>query len=596
MIGGAVGSLGNVSGELESTVGVLEDLSSGKAAAVLEVTGFEGLLELAKEFTDDPVPPGGTVTLEFTVTNKSRVDSATGLTFSDTIDPLGTLTGLAPSGPLPTDPCGDGSMPLSTLSFSSGVLTLTDGKLPPEGSCTFSVELDVPPGAAPMTYSNSAGPVSGDVGGEPETGNVTGDLLFVVSFPLLTKEFTDDPVGAGGTVTLEFTITNPEGMSVMTDIEFVDELTDAALAGGEASGGFLPFPVSVTIPPGDPCGVLSSLALVFIDDDRQGLSLTGGGLTAGGTMGDSCTFSVTIDIPAGLAAGTYTNTTEEISGVLDDLAGSPTVTGPPASGDLVVGAAPQLSKEFTDDPVAPGGTVTLEFTLTHDPPGLPPPPLPDATLIAFSDDLGDTLAGLTLTSVVTNDCGGAVAGTGTDMFSYSGGTLTAGATCTIELELTVPTMVSGTFENETSDVSAVVAGVTARERRRERRSRGQRSALQQGLHRRSGHPRRHRDPRFHPRQRGRGRRHRHHVQRQLGCLRGRPSGYDGARPADQRLRRHPRRSHARARAYLRGLLRRLRADGGPAVQLPRHRPGAARDPRRHLHQYDQRHPFQPRDR
>ncbi len=157
----------------------------------------------------------------------------------------------------------------------------------------------------------------------------------------------------------------------------------------------------------------------------------------------------------GLAGDTYTNTTGEISAVLDDLMGPPTFTGPPASDDIVVIGAPQLSKVFTDDPVLPGGTVTLEFTLEN------LDTVNAASAIAFSDDLGATLAGLTLTSELMNTCGGTVGGIGTDMFSYSGGSLAAEATCTIELLLTVPgTPPGGIFPNTTSDVTATVAGKT----------------------------------------------------------------------------------------------------------------------------------------
>ena len=410
VIGGAVGSLGNTTGDL-----LVDSVPAGKASAVLEVTGVEDLLELGKEFIDDPVAPGGTVTLEFTVTNKSRDDSATAITFDDDLD--ATLAGLTPTlPPMPDPPCGGGS----SLAFSLGVLTLTGGTLPPEESCTFGVSLDVPGVAAPGTYPNTAGPVSGDVGGSPETGNVAGDLLFVVSFPILTKEFTDDPVGAGDTVTLEFTITNPETTSTMSGIEFVDELTTV-----------LPFPLTVTLPPvpDPPCGTGSSLALIFIDVDRQGLELTGGDLAAGGAVGDPCTFSVTVDIPDGLAAGTYTNTTEEITAVLDDFPGTPTVLGPPATDDLVVVAAPSLSKEFLSDPVDPGGTVTLEFTLTHD--ALAPG---DATAIAFTDDLAalvPAIAGLTATVPPVPDppcgVGSSLTGSVGDTFlTFAGGTLAPG--------------------------------------------------------------------------------------------------------------------------------------------------------------------------
>jgi uncharacterized repeat protein (TIGR01451 family) len=457
VIGGAIGSLGNVSGDLVS--GFPTSISSGKAAAVLEVTGFGDLLELAKEFTDDPVPPGGTVTLDFTVTNKSRDNSAAGITFVDDLE--ATLSGLTPTlPPTPDPPCGAGS----SLSFSLGVVTLAGGTLPPGGSCTFSVELSVPGGAVPGSYPNTAGPVSGDVGGSPEVGNVAGDLLFVVSFPILTKEFTDDPVAAGGTVTLEFTITNPETTSVMSGIAFVDELTAGSGDSG-ATPGFLPFPVSVGLPPtpDPPCGPGSSLALVSVGSDRQGLELTGGSLASAGAMGDSCTFSVTVDIPLGVAGGTYINTTEEISAVLDDFAGTPTVVGPPASDTIVVASAPTLVKEFTDDPVSPsGGPVALEFTLLYD----PELPAPDATVIAFTDDLtalAPAVPGLVAASVDTNTCTGSTIDISTPtLIDFSGGTLAPGASCMVSLTLTVPAASPvGFHTNTTSDVTATVGGIAA---------------------------------------------------------------------------------------------------------------------------------------
>ena len=58
-----------------------------------------------------------------------------------------------------------------------------------------------------------------------------------------------------------------------------------------------------------------------------------------------------------------------------------TRTGLPASDTLTVIAAPQLTKEFTDDPVQPSGTVTLEFTLTN------LDAAQAASAIAFTDDL-----------------------------------------------------------------------------------------------------------------------------------------------------------------------------------------------------------------
>lgn len=452
VIGGQVGLLGNVSGNLDSSDGF-----SGKATAVLEVTGFTEPLTLQKTFTDDPVPPGGTVTLEFTVNNQDRDFAATDITFDDDLE--ATLTGLTPSLPgTPDPPCGAGS----SLAFDGSVLSLTGGSLAPESSCTFSVELSVPSDATPGTYTNTTTEVMGTIDGEGVTGNTASDLLFVVSFPILTKEFIGDPVGAGSPATLQFTITNPESGSTMSGIEFLDELTDGS-SSGDPTSGFLPFPVSVTLPPvpDPPCGPISSLALVSAGADRQALELTGGSLAEAGMPGDSCTFSVTLDIPAGFAQGTYTNTTESISGVLDDLPGPPTVVGPAASDTIDIVGAPDLSKEFTDDPVAPGGTVTLEFTLAHDDqaPG-------DATGVTFTDDLDDTLSGLTATGLPLADlCGpgnGTLTGSNTDtLLTASGVTLTPGESCIFSISLSVPgNATPGVHSNETSEVAATVAGLT----------------------------------------------------------------------------------------------------------------------------------------
>ena len=85
---------------------------------------------------------------------------------------------------------------------------------------------------------------------------------------------------------------------------------------------------------------------------------------SGGSLGPgfSCTFTVDIDIPGDMSNGVHVNTTDAITTTVD----AATVSGNHATDDFAIVAAPSLTKEFTDDPVPPGGTVTLEFTLTQD--------------------------------------------------------------------------------------------------------------------------------------------------------------------------------------------------------------------------------------
>ncbi len=427
VIGSGVGLLGNTTGELTSG-----GVSSGMASAVIEVTADP--LSLVKSFTDDPAPSGGTVTLEFTLTNRDRNFSATNIAFTDDLD--AALSNLAATGLPANDVCGAGSALSGTTS-----LNFTGGSLAPEASCTFSVTLQVPGAAVSGIFTNTTSSVTADVDGNPVTGSPAVELLFVEPAPILTKEFTDDPVGAGGTVTLRFTITNTSTTASATDIQFIDELTT-----------FLPFPVSVTLPT-TPCGGGSSISLISLGTEREGLSLANGILA----VGASCTFDVALDIPVGVATNTYSNATSVITATV----GGETVTGNPATDDLVVFAAPALLKEFTDDPVDPGDTVTLEFTLTHD--ALAPG---DATGITFTDDLDATLSGLTATGLPLADLCGPGNGslTGDTSVTFAGGSLAPGASCTFSVTLQVPAGAgAGLYTNTTSDVSATVLGVTAKE-------------------------------------------------------------------------------------------------------------------------------------
>ncbi len=418
--------LDNSSGELFANY-----ITSGKANARLTATAER--LHIAKSFTDDPAPPGGTVELGFTIYNLDRSDSVVDIQFSDDLE--ATLSDLAPAaGQLPMSaPCGTGS----TLFMMGTTMDLTGGSIPPGDSCTFWVTLDVPLAATPGQYGNTTTTVTGDYpDSADETGNEATAILRVQSVPLLTKEYTDDPVAAGGSVTLEFSITNTSPTSTASDITFIDEYIP-----------FLPLPNTlVTLPPvpDPPCGAGSALDYVTTSLG-WGLGLTGGTLATGAT----CTFAVTVDIPVDFPGGTYTNTTEQITATVDGA----TAIGPTASDDLVVVGAPRLTKEFTDDPVAPGGTVTLEFTISHN--ATAPT---DATAIGFTDNLAAMTAGIAATGLPQTDiCGAGSQISGTTDLTFTDGTLAPGASCTFSVTLAVDAAATpGIYTNTTSNIVATV--------------------------------------------------------------------------------------------------------------------------------------------
>ena len=423
-----------------ATAGPHTNTTSGVVATVLGVTGTENPasddleitgLSLTKSFTDDPVIAGGTVTLEFTIDNQSP-DDATSIFFTDNLGLSGfgmspALPGLASTSGTLTDVCGDGDITGTTsLSFTGG--NLLAGEM-----CTFSLTLDVPPGAASDTYANTTELNFALLGVTPVFFDPATDDLIVASDLLsLTKSFTDDPVAPGGTVTLEFTIANLD-TGTITDIEFTDDL-EAALAGLAPAAGGLPMDGF--------CGPMSSLTF----DTMTGvLTLADGMLTSS----EICTFSVTLDVPTP-ATGPATNTTSAVSG---DVSGLP-VTGDPASDDLLIEKL-TFSKMFSV-PVPPGGTaqaggtVMLTFTITN----------LDAsagvTDLEFFDDLTATLAGLTVTGLPSVPCaaGSSIVESSPSELSFSGGNLLPSGSCTFEVDLLLPSMpLAGTFPNTTTDLT-----------------------------------------------------------------------------------------------------------------------------------------------
>ena len=403
--------------------------SSGLAVAQLQVDA--NALLLTKSFVDDPSFSGSTVTLEFTVANLDRVFPATMISFTDDLDAV--LTGLVATGLPLNDVCGAGS----TLSGTS-VLSLANGSLSADTSCTFSVTLQIPPDTLPGGYVNTTSAVSATVDGAPQVGNAATETLFIVDVPLLTKTFLQDPVGAGDTVDLEFTITSTSVKSLANEISFTDNLSQ-----------FLGGAIVTSLPAAGFCGA-GSLLTTFLDSGDLTLLMLGGSLAPG----DSCTFTVGLLVPANAPAATYTNTTSALTA---DVAGDPQV-GQAATDTLTVVGAPRLFKTFTDDPVLPGGTVTLEFTVDNSSETAGP-----VSAITFTDDLNATVAGLAAVGLPLNDiCGTGSSISGTTNLTFAGGILAAGETCTFSVTLQVPaSALPGEFTNTTSNLMATSSGQTA---------------------------------------------------------------------------------------------------------------------------------------
>ncbi|GAB4125804.1 MAG: hypothetical protein Tsb0027_24990 [Wenzhouxiangellaceae bacterium] len=431
VVSASIGVLDNISGAMVSAPPLGFVLENGRAVASLDAQG--GRILLIKEFLADPVPPGDSVELRFTILNRDALEAASDIRFDDDLD--ATLSGLVASVLPATDSCGAGSQ----LTGSS-LLSFSGGQLDARSQCSFVVTLQVPAGAAPGIYANASSAIEADFGGaEPVLGNSARDDLFVFAVPRLSKTFIENPAASGGTTTIEFTIENTSATATATDLSFTDELTN-----------FLPIPLPVTLPAAGFCGASSTINVAFLDAGAQGLLLQGGELAPGA----SCTFQVGVNLPAGLPPSVITNLTGPISGTVDGEA----VTGNPAEAQLQILGAPSLTKTFLADPVQPGDTVDLQFSLQYSENAQA-----GATGITFTDDLAATLSGLAAIGLPASDvCGTGSQLSGTTNLTLTGASLLPGQSCTFVATLQVPTGAApGTYPNTTSAPQATVQGETA---------------------------------------------------------------------------------------------------------------------------------------
>ncbi|MCX7840213.1 MAG: DUF11 domain-containing protein, partial [Anaerolineae bacterium] len=257
--------------------------------------------------------------------------------------------------------------------------------------------------------------------------NITFTGCRVPDLPTLTKSFSPTTVAVNGTSTLTFTVTNPNNNVALSGIAFTDTLPDG---------------LTVTTGSSSQCGgTLTTTA-------PKTISFANGSLAAGG----SCNITVTV---TATAAGPHDN----VSGYIYS---TQTYTNTTSSGygkaTLTALLPPSITKQFAPNPILANGTSTLTFRIIN--------PNLNATLsnVAFSDTFPTSPGSM----VVANPPNASTSGCGTPTFapvanagsiSFSNGTIAGGGTCVVKVDVKVPNN-TGTYNNTSGNVSAVVSGVT----------------------------------------------------------------------------------------------------------------------------------------
>ncbi len=235
--------------------------------------------------------------------------------------------------------------------------------------------------------------------------------------PGFDKAFSPDTIANGGTSTLTFTIDNTGNAVDATSLDFTDDLPTGVTVADPANA-------STTCT----SGTLSAPA------GSGSISYTAGTAAAGST----CT--VQADVTS-TTSGAHNNTTGDLTSSLGN-------SGTASDTLTVADVPPGFSKAFSPDTIVPDGTSTLTFTIDNT------GSLVDATSLDFTDDLPSGVTVADPANASTTCTGGTLKATaGSGSISYTDGTLAAGATCTVQADVTSSTPDS-VFTNTTGDLTS----------------------------------------------------------------------------------------------------------------------------------------------
>ena len=400
VIGTAAGLLTNLSSSLESNLG-----SSGSATDDILVDA--STLGFGKSFSPDTIGSGNTSTLTFNLNNPAPGSLMT-ISFDDTLpagvvvaSPVNEMTDCA-GGMVTASPGG------STIDFSMPVLG---------GMTSCSVSVDVT-SSTPGTHINTSGDLLSQLG---SNGRATAALTVIAAQPVpaFSKVFAPDMIAAGGDSTLTFTIDNTGSTLPASSLDFTDDL-----------------PAGVTVADPANASVACSGGVLSAASGLGTISYSGGSVAASST----CTISVDV---AASVSGVFVNTTGDLTSTLGNSG---------TANDTLNAAAPpppSFSKSFAPNSILAGGVSTLSFLIDNSSSLLP------ADSLDFTDNLPAGVVVASPAAASTTCMGGIVsAASGSGTISYSGGSVAAGSSCSLNVDVT--SAVVGAALNTTGDLTSTL--------------------------------------------------------------------------------------------------------------------------------------------
>ena len=410
-------SSANTGSYLNHTESVTSSLgASTPAQATLTVDSVDAL-GFAKAFSPDTVDPGGVSTLTFTIDNGANAIEVGSLAFTDgNTDDFPVGLAVAPDPDVQSDCSGTFAPAAGTTS-----LAFTGGSVAAGKSCTLSVDV----------RALRAGALAN------QSGALTSDLL--VATPGVSATLTVNEAPLSVTLSFEPTAIAQGGISTLT----YGLNNGAAIEASEVSlSDTLPEDVVVASSPNAQTTCTDGTLEAMAGGDT--ITFTDGTLAAGA----ACTISVDV---SSANTGSYLNHTESVTSSL----GAST----PAQATLTVDSVDALgfAKAFSPDTVDPGGVSTLTFTIDNSANRIA------VGTLSFVDDFPEGMVVAAQPNVSTTCGGTVVAPAGSSRITHTGGSVAAGQSCTLSVD--VQALVAGSLESIsgdlTSDLPVTTPGVSA---------------------------------------------------------------------------------------------------------------------------------------
>ncbi|WP_315787769.1 hypothetical protein [Fischerella sp. JS2] len=217
--------------------GLQTNLGNNTAIATAELD-VKSALSLSKSFSPGTVPVGGVTRLTITVARNSGAPAFTGINLTDNL-PTGHKISSTPNL---TNSC-NGTLSAST---NSTQITLSGGTLPTVGSCSISVNVQVPNTTGSDENIIPKNSVITDQGAT-NTSDAKATVTRINSFVTLNKSFSPTSINYGGTSTLNILILNNNANAIkLTGVALIDEFPtgmkiasspNATFTGSGCSGG-----------------------------------------------------------------------------------------------------------------------------------------------------------------------------------------------------------------------------------------------------------------------------------------------------------------------------------------------------------------------